>query len=1264
MSSQPLLFSDLSENEALARLSSIAFADASAARRHLLHLADALPPAARDSLAACLPHLLTALADVAQPDQVLVSFERLTLPASWGAETATQERIETYQTELFAYLAAHPRAIDMLATLFAGSQFLTDILLRQPDAALRLLEGHGDGALSRRKMAEQFHAEARATAFSDEGPLPDALDALRRYQHWELLRIGACDFFGLMDLSGVTAQLSRLADGMVRACLDLAAEQSGCAADGFVVLAMGKLGGAEVNYSSDIDLIFVARNDALTYIRLSQRLIDALSRNTTGGFLYRVDMRLRPWGRDGALVTTVDSHLDYLRKHARLWEKQALLKARPIAGDLDVGADFLEQAQPFIFALDAETVRTDVHAMKQRTEAYLRQHGRDWGEVKLGEGSIRDAEFTVQYLQLAYGGRDPQLRSGRTLDALSRLFGAGLLSADDHRTLGAGYIFLRAVEHHLQLRHYRQTSTLPVDPAEMEALARRLGFTGVDARDQFIARYQQHRDAVRRVYNHFLGSDSMESSASQPVPAVSVAGGPAGDPAPGLERHLERLDPSYTSVFTEEEIRRHAELAAQLNDTTLVQVEAALVAGDQWRVTIVGYDYLGELSLICGLLFIHGLDIVDGHIFTYEPQMQTPLATSPSVGRHRRPFVASTSDTRQKIVDVFTVQPVAGRLPDDLWSHYAEELHELVRKLHFRRRDEVQGVLAQRVAAVLQEREGVAPKVYPVDILIDNESSPRYSILEISAPDTTGFLFELTNALALNGIYIARVEVNSVGKRVQDTLYVTATNGQKITAPERQRELRAAIALVKHFTHLLPHSPNPELALLNFREFLGQLFQRPNWPDELASVERPEVLDALARLLGVSDFLWNDFLRMQYANLFPVVSNVSGLEQPQSKAELEAKLQAELALAPEAETRWQVLNAFKDREMFRIDMRHILGRTTKFGQFSRELTALAEVVVDAAYHLCEIGLVAQYGLPRLEDGAPCPVTVLALGKAGGAELGFASDIELMFVYAGNGHTTGAQSITTAEFYEKLVQEFVRSIRARHEGVFEIDLQLRPYGKAGSMAVSLEAFRRYFAPGGAAWSYERQALVKLRPIAGDPDLGQQLMALRDAFIYTGEVFDVAAMRAMRERQWRHLVTAGTINAKFSSGCLVDIEYLVQGLQITYGQDHPQLRLPNTRETMTALRDAGLLSHKDFARLRAAHKFFRDLINALRIVRGHAKDLTVPVDGAEEFAFLARRLGYTDDPSRLRQDITQHTVIVQELSARLLDGLLPEASAPRN
>jgi glutamate-ammonia-ligase adenylyltransferase len=275
-----------------------------------------------------------------------------------------------------------------------------------------------------------------------------------------------------------------------------------------------------------------------------------------------------------------------------------------------------------------------------------------------------------------------------------------------------------------------------------------------------------------------------------------------------------------------------------------------------------------------------------------------------------------------------------------------------------------------------------------------------------------------------------------------------------------------------------------------------------------------------------------------------------------------------------------------------------------------------------------------------------------LGKLGGRELGFASDVELLFVYAGNGQTSGAEVISTPEFYEHFAQHFVETIQAKREGVFEVDLQLRPYGSGGSMAVMLRAFESYFAPDGPAWDYERQALLRLRPIGGDADLGNRLLNLRDEYIHTGAPFDVAAMRAMRERQRRHLVTAGTFNAKFSTGGVVDVEYLVQAMQINHGHSDEGVRQANTREAMLALHNAGVFAYDDFEQLRAAHQFLRLLINALRMVRGNARDLTVPPAGSEEFAFLARRLRYQSDVETLANDLARHSHNVREINARLL------------
>jgi glutamate-ammonia-ligase adenylyltransferase len=1142
-------------------------------------------------------HLFHALESAADADRSLTYFERFA---------------ENYGAELFPVLEKNPRVIEILVTLFSASQFLTEILLRNPQSLALLLDIK---TLTQRKTIEQFQSEAEAAA-----TLAGDRVAFNRYQHGELLRIGACDFLALYDFPAVVSQLSRMAIGLTRACLHYAAQQTNTSTHGFVVLAMGKLGGRELNYSSDIDLLFISKDDSVNYIPLAQKLIDLLAANTAEGFLYRVDLRLRPWGNDGPLVATVQGYMRYIEKNARLWEKQALLKVRPIAGDLSLGEHVREMVQPYIFSAPPEEVRAGVFAMKQRTEEFLQSKGRGWGEVKLGVGSIRDVEFVLQYLQLTNVSQHPQIRTRATLKGLRLLRAAGLITSVEARILSDGYTFLRTIEHYLQMMDYRQTYTLPSDEAAIAFVARRLGFKSGES---FVERYQEHCKAIREIYLRYVGNESAPAE----LPAVS--------------RHIARMDVSYTKTFTPEEIHRHAELAQKMNAQTPAIVEAIPSTDNSWRVTIVGYDYPGELSIICGLFFVHGFDILDGSVFTYEASKESPATTIIRRGKTTRRAPQDSADTRQKIVDVFTVKSVYAAPPEKMWETYTQDLHALLTQFHAGQRREARGQLAKRVGAAFQAVQGTVAPLLPIDIEIDNEVSDRYTVLRIDAPDTIGFLYEFANALAFTRTNIVRVNVSSAGNRVHDVLYVTDADGMKIVAPEKQRELRAAIVLIKHFTHLLPTSPNPESALLHFREFLEQLFQRPNWTDEIASIERPDVLGALTRLLGVSDFLWDDFLRMQYANLFPVVRDMDALATAKPRQQLDAELNLALEslnLGGLEYPNWRAaLNAFKDRELFRIDMRHILGLTREFWDFAAELTELAEIIIGAALTRCDVELRG--------DSSPAKMVALALGKCGGRELGFASDIELMFVYDDENPEASA-------YYEKLVRNFVSTIQARREGIFQVDLQLRPYGKAGSMAVSLESFRRYYAPTGPAWAYERQALVKLRPIAGDMTLGKEICDLRDSFTYHAGAFDVTAMRAMRERQVRHLVTGGTFNAKYSPGGLVDVEYLIQALQINHGAENPAVRVTNSREAMSALFAAGVLSRADYDNLRKAHTFLHWLIDSLRVVRGNSKDITVPSYGSDEFAFLARRLRYEKDVDRLREDLARYPHEIAEINQRLL------------
>lgn len=1187
----------------------------------------------RRLLGACLPMLLQALSDAATPDNSALNFERF-------VQSVRDRRA------LLQFLADNPRAVEILVKLFVGSQFLTEILLRNPES-LRELTEHK--RLAEFKAREEFVAGA-LDAMQPHAATSQKFDALRRYQKWELLRIGACDSFGLLDFKSVVLQLSLLADSMAQAALAVIATELNLSPDDFCVLAFGKLGGEELNYSSDIDLVFISRGDAARYWNLGQRLIRALGDATAEGFLYRVDMRLRPWGRSGPLVCTVEAYLEYLHQHAALWEKQALLKARPIAGNLRLGSEFLKNIEPIIYGVPVDAARSNIHEMKRKIEAELAKKGRVFGEVKSGQGSIRDIEFVTQFLQLQHGRDQKSVRSRGTLDGLIRLADFDLVLPGEYRRLTAAYVLFRTIEHALQLMHYKQEHSLPKDERELSYLARRLDFPSGAA---FLEAYQQHCVDVRRIYERYIENGEAETS-SEVTPFVEV---------PRLPRHADVMSRSYQKVFTTEEIQRHGRLLDKLTHESPIELESVLAPGGRIQLTVCGIDYKGDLALMCGLLFVYGFDIVHGNVFTAEQVDESIRESKPNSDSSDAKSAKRSGKAFKKFVNVFTLTPPESAVPDkDVWTRYRNDLTYLMKICASGKLREAQGIVANRVAGTFRDMPASDTALLPIDIDIRNDASPRFTVLHISAEDTPGFLYELTNALSLFGIDIQRVIVGSLGNRVEDTLFIAGPQGGKITDPDEQARLRASIVLIKHFIHLLPRSPNPEHALQHFGQLAERFFSQPQWIKDLASLDRSDVLEALAQLLGVSDFLWDDFLRLQHDNLFPVVRDVERLNQCKTKEQLSRELIAELKNAVDRADQQKRLNAFKDREMFRVDMRHIVGKVREFNDFAEELTDIAEVIVEATYELCRAELLTRSQPPTCDTShgpTGAVMAVLALGKAGGRELGFASDIELMFVYGPSETSRAGQSesplsdavfadgnrvskkvcLQATEFYTKLIEAFTHKLESKRKGTFELDLRLRPFGNAGPLAVSIDSFESYFAPTGAAWPYERQALVKLRAIAGDQALGEQLERLRDELIYSGQRFDLAAMHAMRERQCRQLIKAGTLNAKLSPGALVDCEYLVQALQITFGADRPELRETNTTKALSELLVAEILAAEEHETLHRAHKFFRRLINALRMVRGDAGDLTIPDADSVEFTYLARRLGYENNLGRLKADLDQ-------------------------
>ncbi len=724
-----------------------------------------------------------------------------------------------------------------------------------------------------------------------------------------------------------------------------------------------------------------------------------------------------------------------------------------------------------------------------------------------------------------------------------------------------------------------------------------------------------------------------------------------------IQDFVSRMDPEYFERFQPDTIAHHIQLASRLTPDHPCELSVLDKRAGRSEISIVAYDYFSEFAAICGVLSAFGLNIEEGRIYTF-------VEATPSPSTAGRPKVRPGL-SRKKIVDVFLVHPI-DRTGFSLPQHNTlrETVSEVVQLLDTRQFEEARQYVNRRLVERLdKQRSAFTGLLDTVRITFDNSQSATDTIMDIQSDDTPAFLYALANALAMRNIYITKAQIECDGAKLHDRFFVRNRDGQKLIDSADQQQLRLTAVLIKQFTHALTWASDPAKALASFDQFLDLIVKdqgKKRKNQALDFVSDKKTFPLLAQLLGASDFLWEDFLRRQHDNLLPLLTEYRDAPLIKPQATLRQELGRLVARAKTDEARKDALNRFKDREMFRIDIKHIVEPSSNFPDFSLALTELAEVIMERSLADCSAKLEKSYGVPRLSNGKPCPIAIMGLGKFGGRELGYASDIEVLFVYGGSGNTNGTNEIENSEYFERLAQELLGWIEAKQEGIFRIDVRLRPHGGKGALANAFEEICRYYSPTGLAAPFERQALIKLRHIAGNSALGQKLETHRDSFVYGDAHWDTPAALEIRRQQLKQLVAPGKVNVKYSAGGLIDIEYTAQYLQVMHGHNHQGLHTPNTLQALAALVNGGLLPRTDGAGLRKAYIFFRMLVDGLRMVRGNTKDLVLPPPDSEEFVSLARRVGYTRDDWRagareLQSDIQQHMTLTKTFYERTFGSL---------
>src|SRR5690242_6162145 len=417
---------------------------------------------------------------------------------------------------LNALLTAKPVVNTLLASLTENSPFLWELASREPDRLLRLLQTNPEEQFVS-VLADHGH---RASASTDES---EAMRLLRRMKAEAALLIGLADIGGVWPVMQTAVALTKLADAAVAAAAQLVLAEAVRAGrltpndkstpqigSGYIVLAMGKMGAFELNYSSDIDLIVLYdlaasglpadAEPSTLFVRITQRLVKLLQERTADGYVFRTDLRLRPDPASTAIAISTEAAISYYESVGQNWERAAMIKGRACAGDIAAGEAMLNEISPFVWRkyLDFAAV-ADIHAMKRQINAY-RGHAEvavEGHNIKLGRGGIREIEFFAQTQQLIAGGRNPALRDRDTLTTLDKLCEDKWIDQAARDAMKEAYCFLRLVEHRLQMMNDEQTQTLPAERAGVERFARFLGFADRDAFAEVLLR---HLDKVQSYY--------------------------------------------------------------------------------------------------------------------------------------------------------------------------------------------------------------------------------------------------------------------------------------------------------------------------------------------------------------------------------------------------------------------------------------------------------------------------------------------------------------------------------------------------------------------------------------------------------------------------------------------------------------------------------------------------------------------------------------------------------------------------------------------
>jgi [glutamine synthetase] adenylyltransferase / [glutamine synthetase]-adenylyl-L-tyrosine phosphorylase len=1093
----------------------------------------------------------------------------------------------------------------------------------------------------------------------------DAEDALRVAYRRLLLAVTARDVVASADLPVVAADLADLAGATLEAALAVARaeEPEGSTPCRLAVIGMGKCGARELNYVSDVDVIFVGEpcpadaspdgkgsagtgsgsgfgtgfgtgtgsgsrsgpvadqvddGSALrSATRLASRMMRLCSDVTSEGMIWQVDAALRPEGKAGPLVRTLASHAAYYQRWAKTWEFQALLKARPVAGDAALGAAYLKVVEPLVWsAATREKFVEDVQAMRRRvvdhTTSSLRRAPGSVGvdrELKLGPGGLRDVEFAVQLLQLVHGRSDESLRVRSTLDALKVLAQGGYVGREDAAHLSDAYRFLRTVEHRIQLFRLERTHTMPEDPAALRRIGRSMGWTAAPA-DELRQAWKSHALEVRRLheklfYRPLLTAVAQLDEASAAVPS-------AVGPSPRLSAAAARS--RLAALGYADPVGAMANIAAL---TTGVSRRAAI---QRTLLPVLLGWFADAPDPDAGLLNFRRVSDALGSTPWYlrslrdEGEAAWRLATVLSSGAYAPDLLMRAPESVALLNDDNALK-LRGRaaLETEMIAlvQRSSDAEQAVTAIRAVRRRELFRIAAADLLGMIEPDEGAAdPSARSAAGQGGGAGAGRTAGSGRSVGLATPGAH--TSATHAGGAADSASANAVVGAAASETGVASASAGAKPSDGVATLATAGTSAGTGTSSHVDPGAADSSPGLGGSTADTAETGVASTSPGAGTSdgVGAQETAGASA---GAGSSGGVEPLETSGASAGSGTSDGIGTLRTLGASAGAGPTDSVGAVATVGASGPPTRSGGLD------GLEHPAGgdRLDRLGWALSDLTA---ATLEATLRAVSIHRSGRHA------GEPLPTrfAIIAMGRFGGRELGYGSDADVVFVHE---PMPGADAQAASEAAFDVANELRRLLQApAADPPLLIDADLRPEGRQGPLVRSLAAYAEYYRRWSRVW--ESQALLRATPVAGDAGVGARFVELIDPIRYPADGLPEAEAREIRRLKARmeaERLPRGAdraLHTKLGPGGLSDVEWAVQLLQLQYGGQVPALRTTGTRAAMRAAVAAGLLAEEDKVLLEAAWCESTRMRNGITVVRGRPGD-QVPTS-PRELAGIGRYL----------------------------------------